>query len=109
MESSETPFYLVAAKFIEKNTLDDAVIGTPNAGGVGYFTNRRVVNIDGLSNNPEFLDSIKNLEGHTYLKEIGVGYIFRVPGYEKYELHTHMLDGKIERLTGNLYKYFPDR
>jgi hypothetical protein len=108
-DNSESPFYIRSAAFLEANTPVDAVIGTPNAGGVGYFTDRRVVNIDGLSNSPEFLESIKNFEGYNYLKEIGVGYIYRTKGYEGFEPYSHMLQGKLEPIAPDLYEYYPDR
>ncbi len=106
---SKTPRYIEYAELLEKSTPENAIIGTPNAGGVGYFTNRRVVNIDGLSNSNDFLASLKEREGHQYLKQIGVEYIFRVEGYLKTEPYKHMLAGKLEKVGPDLYRYFPDR
>ncbi|MBN4059418.1 hypothetical protein JYT32_00715, partial [Dehalococcoides mccartyi] len=108
-EIRDTPNYFLHAEFLETNTPGDAIIGTPNAGGVGYFTNRRVVNIDGLANSNAFLKKMTQKEGHEYLKEIGVDYIFRVGGYLKQEPYRHMLDGKLEKVGSDLYLYFPDR
>jgi hypothetical protein len=43
-------YYDEAARWLRENTEPDATIGVWNAGYVGYFSDRRVVNLDGLIN-----------------------------------------------------------
>jgi hypothetical protein len=55
------PFVLYQiANWLNNNTSSDTIIGMWDAGTIGYFTNRRVINLDGLVNNYDFL--------HNYLK-----------------------------------------
>lgn len=84
------------ARFIEIHASGDAIFGTANAGVLGYFTNRHIINIDGLVNSYSFLESMKNQASHLYLRQIGVNWIFIGPGHVKHEPYTHMLDGKLD-------------
>ena len=97
--AGDTSYYLERAQFIETYTPADAIIGITNAGGLGYFTNRHIVNVDGLVNSYEFLESMKNYTSYLYLKQIGVNYIFIGPGYDKYEPYKHMLSGRLEYIN----------
>jgi hypothetical protein len=91
--------YFDRAAFLEEHTPGSAVIGTPNAGGLGYLTHRRVVNIDGLVNSYAFLAAMRTGQSDRYLEQIGVDYIFIGPGYTAFEPYAHMLDGHIQWLA----------
>jgi hypothetical protein len=88
--------YLERAAFLEQNTPATAVIGTPNAGGLGYLTRRRIVNIDGLVNSYAFLTAMRSEQSDRYLDQIGVDFIFIGPGYTEYEPYAHMLNSHLD-------------
>jgi hypothetical protein len=46
-------FYL-ASQYLRKNVPENAVVGSWNAGIIGYFSNRHVVNLDGFANSFNF-------------------------------------------------------
>ena len=54
----------------------DAVIGSWNAGELGYFAPQRVVNLDGLANDGDYLDFIRAAgDVRDYLEAEGITYI----------------------------------
>ena len=90
--------------FLENNTDKNAVIATPNAGGLGYFSSRRIVNSDGLVNSYDYLNSIKDGRGYYYLKSLGVDYIFSTKISLKFEPYKSMFEVKLSekaRWTNN--------
>ena len=55
---------------------DDAVIGAWNAGAVGYFVNRPVINLDGLVNDAAFLEFLKSgAPIQEYLEQEGITHL----------------------------------
>jgi hypothetical protein len=87
--------YFERAAFLEQHTPGSALIGMPNAGGLGYLAQRRVVNIDGLVNSYAYLAAMRNGQADRYLAQIGVDYVFIGPGYTAFEPYAHMLDGHL--------------
>jgi hypothetical protein len=87
--------YFDRAAFLERHTPPSAVIGTPNAGGLAYLSDRRVVNIDGLVNSYGFLAAMRNGQADRYLEQMGVDYIFIGPGYTAFQPYAQMLDGHL--------------
>jgi hypothetical protein len=74
------PFYerrLEAAFWVRDNLPEDAVIGAWNAGQMGFFSERRVVNLDGLINNREFLDTVLQhpTQLRRYMQSKGIRYL----------------------------------
>ncbi len=62
--------------WVDKNLPKEARIGSWNAGAVNYFSNRTVVNLDGLVNDTEyFRDYLKTGRTADYLKREKIGYI----------------------------------
>ncbi len=60
-------------------SLPDAAIGAAwNAGVLGYFSGRRVVNLDGLINSYEFARALQERREPAFLLCEGVGYVFDV-------------------------------
>ena len=66
---------LRAAKWLEKNLPEDALIGSWNAGVLGYYSRRRVVNLDGLINNHEILPYLRRNRIDEYIVEQGITHL----------------------------------
>lgn len=68
---------LEAARWIRENTPQDAIIGAWNAGQLGYFSGRRVVNLDGLINSKRYLELVLRNPAYfrAYMREIGISYL----------------------------------
>ncbi|MBW1711349.1 MAG: hypothetical protein JRJ73_16005 [Deltaproteobacteria bacterium] len=64
-----------AAKWINANLPEGAVVGSFNAGIVGFYSERPVVNLDGLINNFEYLEAMKNGEVYEYIVRNNIDYI----------------------------------
>lgn len=77
----DTKFSLVqmskyeAARWINENTHDMDILGSFNAGIVGYFSNRRVINLDGLVNDYNFLEYLKKGKLVEYVHANNIKYI----------------------------------
>jgi hypothetical protein len=67
-------YRLQAADWIRAYTPPSARIGSWNAGMLGYFSHRAVVNLDGLANNGDYFRRVvrgKDLEGYLRSERIG--------------------------------------
>ena len=64
-----------AGVWIDANLPDDAILASWDAGAVGYFSHRRVVNIDGVVNSLEFRDAMRTGTDASRLACQGVGFI----------------------------------
>ncbi len=62
------------AWWIRENTPPDAVVGSWNAGILGHFSDRTVVNLDGVVNN-EMIDVMRRRRLLEYLQDRGIAYI----------------------------------
>ena len=62
----------IGALWTNEHLEEDDIIGSWNAGVIGYYSKAHVVNLDGLINNWEFLDYLddKNLAGYIRTKKI---------------------------------------
>ncbi|MBN1581058.1 MAG: hypothetical protein JXA89_10175 [Anaerolineae bacterium] len=69
------PYEYDVARWLSHNTAADARVGVWNAGTVGYFSERAVVNLDGLVNSPAYFQHIKDRTVVRFLEEEGVGYV----------------------------------
>ncbi len=67
------------AKWIDANLEEDAVVGSFNAGQLGYFSNRSVVNLDGLINNVSYFETVLRDESPdalaAYMDRVGIDYV----------------------------------
>lgn len=63
-----------AAGWVEKNSSPDDTIGVFQSGAVGYFSNRRVINLDGKVNR-DALRAIKTGRLGDYLREEGIDIV----------------------------------
>lgn len=63
------------ALWLKHNTQPDDVIAAWNAGVLGFFSERHVINLDGLVNNDELLDALKRQRLGDYLRAKRIDYI----------------------------------
>ncbi len=66
-------FYDVA-RWVEENTSPDDTVGVFQSGAIGYFSNRRVINLDGKVNR-EALDALKSEGLGEYLRKEGIDVV----------------------------------
>ena len=68
-----------AGRWIDGNLEPDAIVGSFNAGQLGFFSNRSVVNLDGLINHVTYFEDVLQSESPdallAYLDRVGVDYI----------------------------------
>jgi hypothetical protein len=64
-----------AGRWISAHLPDDAVIGSWDAGVLGYFTDQPVVNLDGVVNSDEFADALHAGTAGALLRAEGVTHI----------------------------------
>jgi hypothetical protein len=69
------PAAYAAARWARENTDTDAIFAMKDAGTFGYFSERRVINLDGVVNNLEYQAALRerNLRGYLAIK--GVGFV----------------------------------
>ena len=65
--------YLDAARWLKANTREDETAAAFNAGIIGYFSDRRVVNLDGVMDNAAF-DAIRERRLWNFMREANVSY-----------------------------------
>ena len=65
----------MAAKWLSENIPEDAIVGSWNAGVLGYYAKQRVVNLDGLINNYDFLPYIEQNRVSDYIRREGISYL----------------------------------
>lgn len=61
-----------AAKWLKHNTPQDAVIAMHDAGLIAYFSERKVINLDGVINSYEFQEAVARNSLSHYLQKCGV-------------------------------------
>jgi hypothetical protein len=62
------------SEYINNNIESDAIVGTFNAGIVGYFSNRTIINLDGLVNN-EALEALEQKRLFQYILDENISYL----------------------------------
>ena len=69
----------VASRFIygwvKEHTPEDAVLGARDAGKLGWFSGRRVVNLDGLINDGRMLEALRTDTVDAYICASPIGYV----------------------------------
>ena len=67
------------AKWIDANLEEDAIVGCFNAGQYGFFSNRSVVNLDGLINHVSYFETVLKSRSPealaAYMDRIGIDYV----------------------------------
>lgn len=64
-----------AGVWIDANLPDDAVLASWDAGAVGYFSHRRIINIDGVVNSVEFHDALRDGTADEFLRCRNLGFV----------------------------------
>ena len=64
-----------AALWARSDTGPDDIFGMKDAGIFGYFSERRVVNLDGVANDARYQEILRKGTLEEYLDELGVAYI----------------------------------
>jgi hypothetical protein len=72
--------WLEAAEWAEQNLGNHAIIAIKDAGLFGYFSGRRVVNLDGKANGYAYLDHLRSERVEEYLTRVGVSFVADVHG-----------------------------
>ena len=67
-----------AAQWVKGDLPDNAVIAMGDAGTMGFFSDRPVVNLDGLVNSFDYQEAIKNGRFREFLRNSGVNYYAQV-------------------------------
>ena len=63
------------ALWVRDNTPKDTIVGMKDCGVLGYFSRRRVVNLDGVVNNLEFQEALRDKALGAYLRAKGVNLL----------------------------------
>ena len=69
------PYRYDVAQWLAQNTAEDTRIGVWNAGIVGYFSGRPVINLDGLVNSPAYFRHIKTQTVVDFLEQQEVTFV----------------------------------
>ena len=86
-----------AARWIDDNVPAGALVGSWNAGVVGWYTSRQVVNLDGLINNERLVPYLREDRVADYILERDIRYLSdmgshtrrKVPGLRLTPVYTH--------------------
>lgn len=62
-------------EWMRANLAPDARIASWDAGALGYFSHRSVINIDGVVNSFEYYEALRNGKGRSYWDCIGLQYV----------------------------------
>jgi hypothetical protein len=77
-KSKQHERWLQSAEWVRDNTDPNTVVAILDAGLFGYFSERKVVNLDGKANGYEYYRHMKRGDVEQYLKHVGVRYIANV-------------------------------
>jgi hypothetical protein len=61
--------------WLRQHTPKDAILGARDAGKLGWFSGRRVVNLDGLINDARFLEALRTDTVDTYICGSPIRYL----------------------------------
>jgi hypothetical protein len=64
-----------AADWMNHNLPEGAIVGAPDAGVLGYFVNRRVVNSDGLVGSREYFSAVTRQKLHEWIDRSRVTHV----------------------------------
>ncbi len=70
--------YLGTIQVMNNILPEDAVVGSWDAGRIGYFSDFRVVNLDGLANSYEYLEASKSGNGSKLFSKYGIAYFANI-------------------------------
>lgn len=87
-----------AAVWVRQNTEPDAVLAMKDAGIFGLFSQRSVINLDGLVNNMEYQEALRQKRLHQYLAERKVGYLAQHAFWTNAIINRQAVSGNYEYL-----------
>ena len=88
-----------AAAWLRQHTDPGAVVGSWNAGMLGYFSHRHVVNLDGLANDREYFQRvIRDHDLGGYLNDVGVDWLADQACSDEPGLHPYLVRTASEHL-----------
>jgi hypothetical protein len=64
-----------AGEWISKNLSPNAILGSWDAGVIGYFTSQKIINIDGVVNSIVYANALKHGTAGELLKKQGIAYL----------------------------------
>jgi hypothetical protein len=70
--------WLAAARWAKDHTDEESVFALVDAGLFGYFSHRRVVNLDGKANSYDYLERVDLGNVDAYLESVGVRYVANI-------------------------------
>lgn len=88
-----------AALWAKYNTPPETIFAMSDAGTFSFFSERQVVNLDGLVNNLEYQEALKNYTLYSYLKNRNVKYIVHHAVWDKEDV--------INNVYSSFTKYYP--
>lgn len=89
-----------AAEWINRNLASDAVLAGWDVGIVGYYSDRPVINLDGLVNSVGYLGRMERGDGVGFLEEENVSHIvqYYAPSFAKFDAPGFNMDDFREAL-----------
>lgn len=90
-----------AANWIRNNTLANVVIGTEDSGIIGLFSDRRVINLDGIMNDDDYQIILKQHQLKNYLLVNKVGVFIKYAVYD----NPNVIDDKYNLYLKRFYSY----
>ena len=98
------PVAYAAAVWARENTPADAVFGMKDAGDFGYFSERSVINLDGVVNNLEYQAALRERSLAAYLAIHRVGYIVQHAFWDRPDILTGSYDSFSMSYRSRLYE-----
>lgn len=86
----------VAVEMIDRIVPPGEIVGAWNSGYVQYWSNRKVINLDGLANN-EVLDYYKQGNPLEYLRKMNITWIVDNPYYLTWSFGKYFQPGELEK------------
>ena len=90
-----------AALWAKENTEPNAIFAMKDCGTFGYFSERRVINLDGIINNFEYQEYLKEGKFRKYLKDKNVTYLVRHAFWNNESINT----GNYSEYTRTAYSH----
>ena len=94
------------ALWIKENTSPDDIFMLEDAGIISYFSNRRIVNIDGVINNFEFQDYLKEGKFLDYIREKNIKYFVHHAFWDNPDVRSGNYDKYLFKSFSHLYDVF---
>ena len=93
-----------AGLWARENTAKEAVFAMKDAGNFGYFSERRVINLDGVVNNREYQAALRERSLRGYLVIKGVRYIVQHAFWDRPDILSGAYDSYTVGLWSHLYE-----